>query len=346
MADAADYAKLKEPLAGGNPCGEYLEDTQAMAAFEALRLFGLTTGSPDERKDADGNATPPDWRDIRKKSLEALAQSKDFRLLAHLAAGAIRLEGLASFVSLLDVAAHWIDQYWDAVYPPIDDDAIFRRNALNGLADRFAIVDALRRLPLVVHPQLGKVALRDIGAAGGEGDGQGDAQVTAVFTAAPAEQLQALREQAAAGLAALRRIEERMREAGGSDVEPDFDALNSTDSSKGPVGVLVQIERAAGSHLTARGEGDSPVQDESGAPAASGAGGTVPVGAIRSRQDAVRALDAVAAWFRQNEPSSPVPMFVDRARRLVAMNFLDILEDVAPDGVSQARSAGGIKGDG
>jgi type VI secretion system protein ImpA len=161
MADAADYAKLKEPLAGDNPCGEYLEDTQAMAAFDAFRVFGQTTG-PDERKDADNKATPPDWRDIRQKSLAALATSKDFRLLAHLGASAIRLDGLAPFVSLLDVAAHWLEQYWDHVYPPVDDDAIFRRNALNGLADRFAIVDALRRLPLVVHPQLGKVSLRDI----------------------------------------------------------------------------------------------------------------------------------------------------------------------------------------
>lgn len=348
MADAADYANLKEPLAGDNPCGDYLEDTQAMAAFDALRLFGLTTGSPDERKDADGKSTPPDWRAIRQNSLDALEQSKDFRLLAHLAASAIRLEGLAAFVGLLDVAAHWITHYWDGVYPPIDDDAIFRRNALNGFADRFAIVDALRRLPLVTHPQLGRVALRDIDGAGDTeaGEDGGVAQVAAVFASASVEQLQALQQQAGTGLAALKQIEARMREEGGSDVEPDFDPLNSADSSKGPVGVLVQIERITAQHLAARGEAESPAPDADDAPVTGGGGSaTVAVGAIRSRQDAVRALDAVAAWFRQNEPSSPVPMFVDRARRLVSMSFLDILEDVAPDGVGQARSAGGVRAD-
>jgi type VI secretion system protein ImpA len=228
----------------------------------------------------------------------------------------------------------------------VDDDAIFRRNALNGLADRLAIVDALRRLPLVVHPQLGKVSLRDIDTAGGDaaGEGKGEAQVAAVFASVSSGELQILQQQAGMALLALKRIEARMREAGGSDVEPDFDPLNSTDSSNGPVGLLVQIDRIAGQHLAARGEGDSPVQDEQ--PGSAGAaGGAVAVGSIRTRQDAVRALDAVAAWFRQNEPSSPVPMFVERAKRLVSMSFLDILEDVAPDGVGQARSAGGVKAD-
>ena len=63
----------------------------------------------------------------------------------------------------------------------------------------------------------------------------------------------------------------------------------------------------------------------------------------RSRQDAVRALDAVAEFFRRNEPSSPVPLLVDRAKRLVSKNFLEVLEDVAPDAVSVARAFGGLK---
>lgn len=343
MADGTDYAKLLEPLSGENPCGEYLEDTQAMASFDAFRVFGLTTGSPDDRKDADGKATPPDWREIREKSLEALGTSKDFRLLAHLAASAIRLEGLASFIGVLEVAAGWLERYWDNVYPPIDDDAIFRRNALNSFGDRFAIADPLRRLPLLAHPQLGKVSLRDIEAgAQAQESADGAAQVAAVFASASSEQLQVLQQQAAAGLAALKRIATRMRDAGGPEAEPQFDALDSTDSTRGPMGLLVQIERMAGQNLASRGEGEDPVQQQADA-APGAAGATVAVGSIRSRQDAVRALDAVAAWFRQNEPSSPVPMFVDRAKRLVSMSFLDILEDVAPGGVSEARVAGGIK---
>jgi type VI secretion system protein ImpA len=72
-------------------------------------------------------------------------------------------------------------------------------------------------------------------------------------------------------------------------------------------------------------------------------GGVVAVGAIRSRQDAIRALDAAAEFFRRNEPSSPVPMFVERAKRLVAKDFLEVLADIAPEALPQVRAAGGIR---
>jgi len=71
------------------------------------------------------------------------------------------------------------------------------------------------------------------------------------------------------------------------------------------------------------------------------AGGAV--GAIKSRADAMRAMDAIATFFKQTEPSSPVPLFLERARRLVGKNFLEVLSDVAPDGMTTARAAGGIK---
>ena len=75
-----------------------------------------------------------------------------------------------------------------------------------------------------------------------------------------------------------------------------------------------------------------------------GAGEGVSVGGvIKSRQDAIRALDAVAEFFRRNEPSSPIPLFLERAKRLVAKDFLEVLADIAPDAVAQARAAGGLK---
>jgi type VI secretion system protein ImpA len=66
-------------------------------------------------------------------------------------------------------------------------------------------------------------------------------------------------------------------------------------------------------------------------------------GAVKSRQDAIRALDAVAAFFKRTEPSSPIPMFLERAKRLVSKDFLEVLADIAPDAVAQARAAGGLK---
>jgi type VI secretion system protein ImpA len=71
--------------------------------------------------------------------------------------------------------------------------------------------------------------------------------------------------------------------------------------------------------------------------------GAAAVGPIKSREDAVRALDAVAEFFRRTEPSSPIPLFVDRAKRLVSKDFLEVLAEVAPEVVAQVRTAAGLR---
>jgi hypothetical protein len=36
-------------------------------------------------------------------------------------------------------------------------------------------------------------------------------------------------------------------------------------------------------------------------------------------------------------------LFLDRAKRLVAKDFLEVLADIAPDAIGQARAAGGLR---
>jgi type VI secretion system protein ImpA len=69
-------------------------------------------------------------------------------------------------------------------------------------------------------------------------------------------------------------------------------------------------------------------------------------GQIRSREDAIRSLEAVSEFFRRAEPSSPVPLFVDRAKRLIARDFLEVLAELAPDSVADVKRVGGIREEG
>ena len=66
-------------------------------------------------------------------------------------------------------------------------------------------------------------------------------------------------------------------------------------------------------------------------------------GSLMEVEELVRVLDTVANFFRRNEPSSPVPMIIDRAKRLIAKDFLAVLEDIAPEALAQAKAAGGIR---
>jgi type VI secretion system protein ImpA len=259
-------------------------------------------------------------------------------LLANLGAALLRTDGIPAFLETLPVASYWLESYWTDTYPRLDEgDATLRRNALNCLADSMAVVDGLRRLPLVSSRQHGTVSLRDLDLASGQipardGEPPADqAQIDAVFAATELDELSSLQQRVSAALAAVSQIDVVMGTQAGPDAVPGLDAL------AGPLG---RIDRVLRAQLAARTGADP----ETGAPVTGGAAAQgAAVGAIRSRQDAVRALDAVADYFRQNEPSSPVPLFVERAKRLVAKNFLEVLADVVPDAVPQVRAVGGIR---
>jgi type VI secretion system protein ImpA len=48
-------------------------------------------------------------------------------------------------------------------------------------------------------------------------------------------------------------------------------------------------------------------------------------------------LDKICAYYSRYEPSSPVPLLLQRAKRLVSKDFMEILQDLTPDSVSQAQ---------
>ena len=77
-----------------------------------------------------------------------------------------------------------------------------------------------------------------------------------------------------------------------------------------------------------------------GGPSPAGGSGS---GEIRSREDVVRALERISGYYAKHEPSSPIPLLVDRCKRLVMMGFLDIIRELAPDGVGQIETLSGQK---
>jgi type VI secretion system protein ImpA len=270
-----------------------------------------------------------------------LSQSHDLRLLAHLAAAVVRIEGLNALCPVIGIADRWLGEHWDQVFPRIDDDAVLRRNALNSFADRMAIVDAVRRAPVLSHRQLGSFSLRDLELATGQltpGDNDtnapGRSQIEATVAATDPAELSELSRVLQAGMGSLRNIVTTMQTRADSESAPDFDGL---------LRPLLRIDKLLTEHLA-----KNAAAQPGGANAGSGESPAMATGAvtdIRSSQDAIRALDAVAAYFRSHEPSSPVPMFLERAKRLVSKSFMEVLEDIAPDGLSQAKLIGGIKND-
>ena len=66
-------------------------------------------------------------------------------------------------------------------------------------------------------------------------------------------------------------------------------------------------------------------------------------GEIQSREDVVRMLDKICDFYRKEEPSSPVPYIIERAKRWVKMNFMELMGDLAPDSVKDIERITGEK---
>jgi type VI secretion system protein ImpA len=349
MTAGVETQTLLDPITDDRPCGEDLEDSSILAGLDSLRLFGQSKSPEAPPEPADGQEEkgrekppqkpPPEWGQIKATANEALTKSKDLRALTYLSAALLRTDGLPAFCETLGVASTWLDTYWSGVYPLFDEDGIARRNALNCFADPMLVVDRVWRTPLVASRQHGRFSMRDVDLAtgrvpvGADEPKPREEPINAAFGEMPVEELAALEQCVSNAIAALNTIDGKMRGEGGPEAAPDFDALS---------GHLVRMKRVLRGHLDARAgvEGEALATGEG---AVAGAGGAYAGGAIRSRQDAIRALDAVADFFRRNEPSSPIPLIVDRAKRLVSKDFLEVLADIAPEALSTARAAGGIK---
>jgi type VI secretion system protein ImpA len=87
--------------------------------------------------------------------------------------------------------------------------------------------------------------------------------------------------------------------------------------------------------ITATEEGSSGPLEENGAPSAGG--GPRISGRVNTRDDVLSALDAIGDYYRRREPSSPVLALIQRARSWVNMDFMAVLEDIAPDSTTDAK---------
>ncbi len=337
---------LLDPMASDAPCGVDLDGTQLMASFDGFRIWGQL--DPDwERK--------VDWREVRDRSLQALERSRDLRFLAYLAAAVVRIDGLFTFSQLVQVAARWLEEHWDAVFPLVDEDALLRRNALNLFADRLAVVDAVRRATLLTHRQLGAITLRDVELACGkivptekDVNRPNLEQIKATIKALPADQQDAMLNTVRNTTVALRQISDMMQRRADLQSTPDFDPLLLP---------LLRLETlmtdivspASHPQMAANGKANGGGPQTVSAPAlengALAGNHAVRTGAITSRQEAICAIDAAAAFFRLHEPSSPVPLFLERARRLVDKSFMEVLQDIVPESLGQARLIGGVAED-
>ncbi len=90
--------------------------------------------------------------------------------------------------------------------------------------------------------------------------------------------------------------------------------------------------------IGAPGEASADGQVAANASAATAVGGPVKKsaisGEIQSADDVRKMIQKICDYYAANEPSSPVPILLHRANKLIGMDFASLLENLTPSGKS------------
>jgi type VI secretion system protein ImpA len=333
-----NYQTLLTDVAPDAPSGANLEYDP-----DFIRLDAELQGKPEVQYGATiSAAAPPDWKVVHALALELLQRSRDLRLALALTRADLHLQGIQGFAAGLQIIGDFLDARWDGVHPQLDpddgNDPAMRVNIISALIDRNTLLGELKTMPIVASRAHGRFSLRDIEISNGElPPGPEEVRVAmavidAAFMDLDDAELQETHAALHAAHEAAARIEAALTRHVGHAQSVDLSALTKT---------LKRLLDFVAERLHLR----IPAMDES-APAvdsgdAAAAQATQPVartpvsGDISNRQDVLRVLQKLGEYYAKYEPSSPIPLLLQRAERLLDKSFVEILTDIAPDGLNQ-----------
>ena len=340
-----DVPLLLAAVSATSPCGEDLE-------YDAdfLRLERDSRGQP-ERSMGDSilPAEPPEWRSIQQQSLDLLQRSKDLRITHFLLQSSLALEGITGLARVLTLISELLKQYWAELHPRLDadddNDPTVRINALAGLTSDVTI-RLLRESILARSRTFGAVSLRAAANASGlqsfPDESLGAEQLAGALLDSDPEQLELTRAALLEARGAAEAIEQHVSDQVGSAQGVDLGPLKQP--LKMALQILGQFAPQSGDSELPDASGDdnaAPTEFASAPSAPRNTGSSTVSGEINNRDDVLRSLDRILAYYTRHEPSSPLPVLLNRAKNLVHADFAAIVRNLIPDGMSQFENLRG-----
>jgi type VI secretion system protein ImpA len=371
-----DLASWLQPLDGENPSGEDLRNDARFHELERLAEPQVQVVHDERNRPTSQITTPGDWPAVLARAEELRAHGRDLRLLVLVTRGLASESGLAGLAEGLTLIARSLDEYWETLHPALRagstprDAALRRVNALLDLQNsQEGLLASLRQATVFAPRGIGPVSGRDLeqaaldervmlqeAASGLNGSekaalaAQHEQLLTRVRSACAAmadqagEQLAAVTAGARAALEALGAVDTAMNSRIGSQGAAVPELRRFLERT------LSTLERGSAPRAAARTEDATPVAAE--APLSNGhdKAATIPAGTtvmglperLSSRDDVVRCLDLVIAFYDRTEPSSPIPHLAKRMRRMVHMDFVELMEEMAPSGLKEFRLLAGV----
>ena len=343
----ANVEKLTQPISPDKPSGE---DLSYDAAF--LELERIIPGTAEQQIGTTFVAAEePNWRDVADMSLELLGRTKHLRVCLYLAVGLLKLEGLPGLRDGVQVLRTTIENFWDSVYPQLDpsdnNDPLERMNIISQVAvppstlgDPLRLCDRVQTCPVTNSRQFGRLTVRDLMIARGElPPAEGAKPVEAgvidgAFRDTPREDVEATYAAATQILEHIQAIDQFLDAKVGVDRAPDLKTFIATmkDAIKCIQPYWAKVTGGTPSDAAA----DGSAGGGGGGTTGGGSGGVSPArlsGDIGSSSDVLMAIDKIFRYYEQSEVSSPVPLVLKAAKRLVGKDFAEIAKRMTPDAI-------------
>jgi type VI secretion system protein ImpA len=339
---------LPVPQGEASASGPDLEYDPEFLALERL----LEDAYSERAVGPDGEAVGPDWRAVAQQAQALAGRSQDLRVAATLTRAWLHLDGLVGLARGLALVRSLLVNHWLTVHPQIgaqgDDTGIMRITALRSLCDGRTVIAPIRAAPLVRAPGASPLCARDLEKVYSNrqpGGANADAvQVDAVFNACDVEALRGVYRAAVQARADVAAIEEAFTEHLGAAV------LQLSDLAAPLERIGAQLAPRLAACEAAREAAEQPVESENepvpeaapeSPPPPARAHTPTPAFAVESRDDVVRELERLCAYYELNEPSSPIPLLLNRAKRLAGMSFIEIIRELAPAGMAEIATLRG-----
>ena len=367
-----DLDALLSEISPDAPCGEDISYDVAFMELERLARGTTETQVGDHIQEGE----EPDWKKVYHLSLELLERSRDLRLILYLTTAMLCLEGLPGFRNGLALLRGVVERYWEHLFPQLDpeddNDPLERMNIIGSLsppATMMADQDPMKFIPRLMNVALCKPddarlphpSLRHLLVASGElsiPEKEASTMPTMQLMEAAFEQteikgLKATDQLLRDCLDDLHVLDKALIERVGTTVAPNFGRVEH---------LLQQMQSKIGMYMERRGyspdvsllkqtqtkikniiteirsnPNESPADTENLTISA----GQPLSGRVTSNKDVLKALDMIINHYERNEPSSPVPLLIKRAKRLVGRSFVDIIRDLSPDAMSQVKMVSG-----
>jgi len=335
-------------------CGPCLDDdVELYADFNSLEQW--VQGRPEQvMGESVIQAVAPSWGKAHTVSVELLRKTADLRVACYLTQALLvenQFEGLSAGLKLIQSL---LDAHWEDVHPQLvidgDKDPDYRVNAIAYLGDP-AFVMSLVKVNMVFSRAVGNFSLKDYLVARGDivssdnEDGRSKPElplINAAFMDAELDRLIQSRQWVSESIESIAQISSVFVDKLSSEYSPQLGQLGEELEQIAKIYDEILVQRNA---ITDQGSVEQDVTEEEDqmeqklSPVKQLTGSEE----ISSRDDVIKQIDRICKYYERFEPSSPVPLVLNRAKKLVTMDFMGIIEDVSPDSVKHILNLAGIK---